>query len=127
MPINRTWDEFKSLLDICDRFSRNGVVIGNLNKDYSFIKDGDFKPDVYSGGLSGRPCFDMSNDLIRKTREQFGDRFTIIGVGGISSPEDAKAKLDAGASLVQIYTGFIYEGPALIKNINKEIVKQNLL
>lgn len=123
MPINRTWDEFKSLLDICDRFSINGVVIGNLNKDYSFINGGDIKPDIYSGGLSGRPCFDMSNDLIRKTREQFGDRFTIIGVGGIFSYEDAREKFNAGADLVELITGMIFEGPQIVREICSGIAK----
>lgn len=67
-----------------------------------------------TGGLSGKPVFDASNAVIRKLSAQLGDAVAIIGVGGISSGEDAVAKLSAGASLVQIYTGFIYRGPALV-------------
>jgi dihydroorotate dehydrogenase len=74
------------------------------------------------GGLSGRPINDTSTEIIRYLAEKSNKAFTIIGVGGIHSPEDAMEKLNAGASLVQIYTGFIYEGPGLIKRINKYIV-----
>lgn len=67
-----------------------------------------------AGGLSGKPVFDLSNQVIRKLRAEVGDTMPIIGVGGIFSGEDARAKLAAGASLVQLYTGFIYRGPALV-------------
>ncbi len=67
-----------------------------------------------AGGLSGRPVFDASNEVIRKLRAEVGTEVPIIGVGGIFSGADARAKLAAGASLVQIYTGLIYRGPALV-------------
>src|SRR6185312_8307027 len=67
-----------------------------------------------AGGLSGKPVFDASNAVIAKLRAQVGDAVAIIGVGGIASGNDAVAKLAAGASLVQVYTGFIYRGPALV-------------
>ena len=72
-----------------------------------------------SGGLSGRPLKSNSTEIIRYVSQKSNKAFPIIGVGGIHSPEDALEKLNAGASLVQIYTGFIYEGPGLIKRINK--------
>ena len=65
-----------------------------------------------------------STEVIRYLSEKSNQAFPIIGVGGIHSAEDAIEKLAAGASLVQVYTGFIYEGPALIKRINKAILKQ---
>ena len=65
-----------------------------------------------------------STEVIRYLSEKSNKAFPIIGVGGIHSAEDAIEKLEAGASLVQLYTGFIYEGPALIKRINKAILKQ---
>ncbi|MDR5813672.1 quinone-dependent dihydroorotate dehydrogenase [Caballeronia sp. LZ033] len=68
-----------------------------------------------AGGLSGRPVFDASNEVIRKLRAEVGTEVPIIGVGGIFSGADARAKLAAGASLVQVYTGLIYRGPALVK------------
>ena len=76
------------------------------------------------GGLSGKPLTKRSTEVIRFLAEKSKGAFPIIGVGGIHSAEDALEKLEAGASLVQLYTGFIYEGPSLIKRINKAILKQ---
>lgn len=78
--------------------------------------------DIGNGGLSGAPLNDRSNYIINYLSEKSNKSFPIIGVGGISSAKDAIDKIKAGASLVQIYTGFIYEGPSLIKAINKEIL-----
>jgi dihydroorotate dehydrogenase len=75
-----------------------------------------------TGGLSGKPVKDRSTEVIRFLSEKSGKSFPIIGVGGIHSPEDATEKLDAGADLVQLYTGFIYEGPGLVKRINKALL-----
>jgi dihydroorotate dehydrogenase len=74
-------------------------------------------PKVYSGGLSGEPCREASNNLIRKTRSKYGKRFTIIGCGGVMSPQQAKEKFEAGADLIQLITGMVYEGPGLIKRL----------
>jgi dihydroorotate dehydrogenase len=117
MPVNTEWEEFNDLLTVLNEFGVHGVVIGNLNKNYS---DADFPeeaPEEYRGGLSGKPCFELSNTLIRKTRQQWESRFTIIGCGGILSAEDAMRKLDAGADLLQLITGMIFEGPHLMKDI----------
>ncbi|MEC8884734.1 MAG: dihydroorotate dehydrogenase (quinone), partial [Bacteroidota bacterium] len=77
------------------------------------------------GGLSGSPLRDRSTEVIRFLHQKSQGAFPIIGVGGIHSPQDALEKLEAGASLIQLYTGFIYEGPLLIKRINEEIIKQS--
>ena len=79
-----------------------------------------------AGGLSGKPLSNRSTEIIRYLSQKSEKRFQIIGVGGIHSSHDAIEKLKAGADLIQLYTGFIYEGPGLIKNINKEILKQGL-
>lgn len=76
---------------------------------------------VGAGGLSGAPLCDRSTEVIRYLREKLGPDIPIIGVGGILSPEDALDKLKAGASLVQIYTGLVYEGPALIRRIARTL------
>ena len=76
-----------------------------------------------TGGLSGKPLTKRSTEVIRFLSEKSNYAFPIIGVGGIHSPEDALEKLAAGASLIQIYTGFIYEGPGLVKKINKALLK----
>lgn len=77
---------------------------------------------IENGGLSGKPLKNRSTEVIKFLSEKSGNAFPIIGVGGIHSPEDALEKLNAGASLIQIYTGFIYEGPGLIKKINKAVL-----
>ncbi|WP_289644458.1 quinone-dependent dihydroorotate dehydrogenase [Maribacter aestuarii] len=76
-----------------------------------------------TGGLSGRPLKDRSTEVIRFLAEKSDKAFPIIGVGGILSPEDAQEKLAAGADLVQLWTGFVYEGPGLVKRINKAILE----
>ena len=84
-------------------------------------------PEVESigaGGLSGKPLTSRSTEVIRYLHRQSGGSVPIIGVGGIFSPQDALEKIAAGASLIQLYTGFIYEGPALVKRINQAILKQ---
>ncbi len=77
-----------------------------------------------AGGLSGKPLTERSTAVIRYLSEKSGKGFDIIGVGGIHSPEDAMEKLEAGASLIQIYTGFVYEGPGLVKRILKRILRK---
>jgi len=76
-----------------------------------------------AGGVSGKPVRERSTEVIRYLHSKSNGAFPIIGVGGIHSAEDAIEKLNAGASLVQVYTGFIYEGPALVKRINKKLLK----
>ena len=77
------------------------------------------------GGLSGKPLTKRATEVIKFLSEKSNKSFPIIGVGGIHSVDDAMEKLEAGASLIQLYTGFIYEGPALIKKINQKILKQS--
>ncbi len=79
-----------------------------------------------TGGLSGKPLTNRSTEVIRFLSEKSNRAFPIIGVGGIHSAQDALDKLEAGASLIQLYTGFIYEGPGLVKEINKAILKKTL-
>lgn len=80
---------------------------------------------VEIGGLSGKPLTNRSTEVIRFLSEKSNKAFPIIGVGGIHCAQDALDKLNAGASLVQLYTGFIYEGPKLVKEINKAILKNS--
>ena len=103
----------------------DGVVATNttINRDNLNTSSEEIET-IGMGGLSGAPLKSRSTEVIKYLHEKSGGVFPIIGVGGIHSPEDALEKLDAGASLVQLYTGFIYEGPGLIKRINKAILKQ---
>ena len=79
--------------------------------------------EIGNGGVSGQPIKDQSTQVIKYLADTSNKSFPIIGVGGIHSAEDALEKLNAGADLVQVYTGFIYEGPGLIKRINKALLK----
>jgi dihydroorotate dehydrogenase len=90
--------------------SRNGLVTDQQKVE-----------QIGAGGLSGKILKSRSTEVIRYLHEKTGGSIPIIGVGGISTAADAKEKLDAGASLVQVYSGFIYEGPAIVKNILKQL------
>jgi dihydroorotate dehydrogenase len=108
----------ESLGEACESCLARGVGIVATNTTLS--RDGvPLRFSKVEGGLSGRPLKKRSNDVLRKVKAHVGNRIPIIGVGGIFSPKDAKEKLDAGADLVQVYTGWIYEGPSLPKRIVK--------
>lgn len=113
------------LLDIIDIITETGIA--GVIATNTTIARGDLKSANRDemGGLSGRPVKNRSTEVIRFLAEKSNRAFPIIGVGGIHSAEDALEKLDAGASLVQLYTGFIYEGPGLIKKINKKVLERS--
>ena len=101
----------------------DGVIASNTSMDRSGLKATEERlNEIGNGGLSGQPIKAKSTQVIKYLSEKSNKAFPIIGVGGIHSAEDALEKLEAGADLVQIYTGFIYEGPKLIKKINKAIL-----
>ncbi|RQH07492.1 quinone-dependent dihydroorotate dehydrogenase [Paraburkholderia dinghuensis] len=105
-------EQIKEIADTLLRHKIEGVIATNTTLSRSAVQGLPHADET--GGLSGRPVFDASNAVIRKLRAELGADVPIIGVGGIFSGEDARAKIDAGASLVQLYTGFIYRGPALV-------------
>ena len=113
------------LLDIIEIVGSTGIA-GVIATNTTIGREG-LKSDPQlveqSGGLSGRPLKDRSTEVIRFLVQKSGGAFPVIGVGGIHSPEDAMEKLEAGASLVQLWTGFVYEGPGLIRRINKELLR----
>ena len=80
---------------------------------------------IANGGLSGKPLTERSTEIIRYITKKSNGSIPIIGVGGIMSTQDALHKLEAGATLIQVYTGFIYEGPAFVKRVNKAILKKH--
>ena len=123
MPINLAWPEFRDLLDVILRHRVAGVTVGNLNKDRSSNKIHDTIPAGLKGGISGKPTYDLCNELISKTYQYCDNKLVIIGVGGIFSAQDAYEKIKRGASLVELITGMIYEGPQLIGEINAGLVK----
>ena len=117
--------QLDDIIQIVQDTKIDGVVATNTTIDRSILKTDKTKLEaIGNGGLSGKPVKERSTEVIRYLSEKSNKAFPIIGVGGIQSPDDAIEKLDAGASLVQIYTGFIYEGPGLVKRINKAILKR---
>lgn len=123
MPINLPWFEFEKLIKVALQFGVQTLVIGNLNKDRNDKSIKDSIPQNIKGSISGKPTYDLSNELIYKTYQNYGDKIKIIGVGGIFSAQDAYKKIKLGASMIQLITGMIYEGPQLIGQINKELAE----
>ena len=113
------------LLDIIDIVSEtkiDGIIATNTTISREGLQSNN-KSEI--GGLSGKPVSKRSTEVIRFLSHKSNKAFPIIGVGGIHSAEDALEKIEAGADLIQLYTGFIYEGPKLIKDINKAILRRN--
>lgn len=108
------------IVDLAISLKIDGIIATNttINRDNLTSKNIN-----ESGGLSGKPLANKSNEVIRFISDKSNGKIPIIGVGGIHSAKDAIDKIKAGADLVQIYTGFIYEGPSLIKSINKALVE----
>ncbi len=101
----------------------DGVIASNTSVNREGLKVTDARlEEIGNGGLSGKPVTDRSTRVIKYLADKSNRSFPIIGVGGIHSAQDALDKIEAGASLVQLYTGFVYEGPSLIKDINKAIL-----
>ena len=120
-----TNEQLDDIVDILIETKIAGLVATNTTISRSNLSyDSEFIEEIGNGGLSGKPVKDRSTEVIRYISKKSKGQFPIIGVGGIHSAEDAIEKLEAGASLIQIYTGFIYEGPGLVKEINKELVKK---
>jgi dihydroorotate dehydrogenase len=114
-------EQLIDIIEIVKDTNIAGVIATNTTLDKSNLKSS-FQTET--GGLSGKPLTQKSTEIIKFLHQKSNGTFPIIGVGGINSPNDAIEKLNAGASLIQIYTGFIYQGPQLIKKIKQEIVKQ---
>jgi dihydroorotate dehydrogenase len=117
-----TNEQLDDIVEIVQQTKIAGVIATNTTIDKSSLTNPKLKEEA--GGLSGAPLTKRSTEVIRYLADKSNRSFPIIGVGGIHSAEDALEKLDAGASLIQLYTGFIYEGPGLIKRINKKILSQ---
>lgn len=103
MPISISDEQFLAIATCAASHRVNGLIIGNLHKENG-------------RSYSGAPCRARSTELIRLAKSHFGSRFTLIGCGGVSTADHAREKFDAGASLIQLVTGLVYEGPGVIHN-----------
>ena len=123
MPQVSSLKEFDALLRIVDRHNIQGLTIANLVKDRSSVKLLEELPEDVKGGLSGAPTRKVSTAMVHYAYKKYAKRFTIIGVGGVFSAEHAYEKIRAGASLVGMITGVIFEGPQVVGKINKGLIK----
>lgn len=115
--------QLDEIIELISETNLDGVIASNTSTDRTGLKASDARlKEIGNGGLSGQPVKDKSTRVIKYLVDKSNKAFPIIGVGGIHSAKDALDKIEAGADLVQIYTGFIYEGPSLIKSINKALL-----
>ena len=116
-------EQLEDIVNYCLRSGIDGIVAGNTTRSREGLNSVSQEriEEIGNGGLSGAPVHQKNLALVRYIHEKSEGKLPIIGVGGIMSPEDAKEMLDAGASLVEIYSGFIFEGPALVKKIIKHL------
>ena len=117
-----TFEQIDDTLAVIAQNGLDGVVAANTStKRDGLINSAERIKEIANGGVSGQPLRDRSVEIIRYISEKTGGELPIIGVGGTMSPDDAMAKLQAGATLVQVFTGFIYYGPSLAKDVNKAV------
>ncbi len=121
-----TDDQLNDIIEIVRDTKTDGVIATNTTISREPLKtDAQKVADIGNGGLSGAPVKARSTEVIRYLHQESNGAFPIIGVGGIDSPEAAIEKIQAGASLVQVYSGMVYYGPKLVRDINKAIVKMS--
>ena len=115
--------QLDEIIEIVAETKIDGIIASNtsINRE-GLLASEELLNTIGNGGLSGKPITDRSTKVIKYLADKSNKAFPIIGVGGIHSAQDALDKIKAGADLVQIYTGFIYEGPTLVKKINKAIL-----
>ena len=126
MPLEKTDYEVIKILDTISKYCPKGVILSNLSKNR---KSRLLRPEEVgkfpgnAGSFSGKPTYELSNELIKLSYKTFKDRFAIIGCGGVFSAKDAYEKITLGASLIQLITGMIFEGPQIASQINSGLIE----
>lgn len=124
MPIEKTNKEVEQMLQVITASSAKGVIFGNLLKDRkNKLLDRQELARFPMGNFSGKPTFERSNELIKLAYTLYKERLVVVGCGGVFNAQDAYTKISLGASLVQLITGMIYNGPQLISQINLDLVR----
>jgi dihydroorotate dehydrogenase len=116
-----TESQLDDIVEIAQTTNLSGLIATNTTIDRSNLKTNSHITQE-AGGLSGKPVTQKSTEVIRYLRKKLGEDFPIIGVGGVFTAKDAIEKIEAGANLIQVYTGLIYEGPKMVKNINSGLI-----
>ena len=119
LPLNKSWAEFKDLLDVLAEHNVQGLSIANLQKDRTGMEI----PRDWEGGLSGSPCYAASNAMIRQTYREYGERFAIAGIGGVFTPQQAYEKIRSGSSLVMFISALMYRGPQQITVLKRGLAE----
>ena len=119
LPLNKSWGELHELLDVLAEHNVQGVSLANLQKDRTGMEI----PRDWEGGLSGGPCTKASEALVAQVRRTYGDRFAIAGIGGVFTPEQAYAKIRAGADLVMFISSLMYRGPQQITVLKRGLAQ----
>lgn len=119
LPLNKSWGELHELLDVLAEHNVQGVSLANLQKDRTGLDI----PRDWEGGLSGGPCTRASEALVAQVRRTYGDRFAIAGIGGVFTPEQAYAKIRAGADLVMFISSLMYRGPQQITVLKRGLAQ----
>lgn len=118
-----TLEQLSEVLEVIDSVKLDGIILANTTINRADLKTSEARiTKIGNGGLSGAPLIDRTAELIRYVRADY-PRLVIIGVGGITQPQHARKLLDAGADLIQVYSGLVYYGPYLVKDINKLLVQ----
>jgi dihydroorotate dehydrogenase len=121
-----TNSQLDDILEIVHQTKIDGIIATNTTISRAeLLTDIDYVQKIGAGGLSGFPVKNRSTEVIRYLFNKSGGKLNIIGVGGIASPQDAIEKLEAGATLLQVYTGLVYEGPGLVKKINRALIRRS--
>lgn len=120
--------QLDDIVEICLELKMDGIIANNTTIEREGLKTPKSKiKAIGAGGLSGKAIRKKSTAVVRHLHRQLGGQIPIVAVGGIASAKDALEKIEAGASLIQLYTGFIYEGPSVLKEIKQAIVKSSQL
>ena len=114
-------NHISEIADVAIKNDISGIILTNTTNSNRDKLMNNFKKE--EGGLSGKPLQQISTDMIKKFYKQLNGKVPIIGVGGVNSGKSAYEKITAGASLLQLYTGLVYKGPLLVKNIKKELIQ----
>jgi dihydroorotate dehydrogenase len=117
-----SFEQLDEILLLLEKHKLSGIIATNT----TLARDGLKTRIEEAGGLSGTPLKQKSLEILKHLNAQLNGRLPIISVGGISSGDDVQQRLDAGASLVQVYSGWIFEGPMMIKNMAREFLKNRV-
>lgn len=122
-----TWPQLDDVIEVVKQTKLTGLIATNTTIERKHLSSSETKvKEIGAGGLSGLPVKERSHEVLRYITEHNDAAFDVVGVGGIMNPKDASDRMKAGAKLIQLYTGYVYGGPALIKQILKQLAEEGL-